>query len=130
MVGCTGVHHCGGFSYIDYMVSDTQCVPSTPEFTQHYSEKMLYMPHTYFPNDHKQSAVDVLDPDKCLTRDRFAIPEDKFVFCCFNQMCVVLSAHSRHTTVRLSPPVLSPSSLPALSHLPDSLTSTASWACT
>merc|ERR1740130_2233922 len=77
---------CGtlGADYIDYMVSDIQCVPCTPEFTEHYSEKMLYMPHTYFPNDHKQSATDVLDPDKCLSRDRFAIPEDKFVFCCFN----------------------------------------------
>jgi protein O-GlcNAc transferase len=79
---------CGtlGADYMDYMVADVHCVPPQPEFTAHYSEKMVYMPHSYFPNDHKQSARGVLDPDQCFTRDRFGIPEDKFVFCCFNQM--------------------------------------------
>ena len=43
-------------------------------------------PHSYFVNDHKQSARDVLDPDKCPTRSDYGIPEDKFVFCNFNQI--------------------------------------------
>ncbi|RHY25142.1 hypothetical protein DYB32_008501 [Aphanomyces invadans] len=51
-----------------------------------YTEKVLYMPHTFFVNDHKQSARAVLDVDTCPSRSQYGLPEDKFVFCNFSQL--------------------------------------------
>lgn len=79
---------CGtmGADYINYMIADPQVVPS--QYRQFYSEKMIYMPHSYFVNDHKQSAREVLD-DGCVSkmdRAKYGISEDKFVFCNFGQL--------------------------------------------
>lgn len=41
-----------GASYMDYIVTDR--VTSPVEYASHYSEKLAYMPHTYFIGDHKQ----------------------------------------------------------------------------
>jgi protein O-GlcNAc transferase len=72
--------------YIQYMIADPIVIPrDQPELRGGYTEKLLRMPHSYFVNDHKQSAQDVLDPDKCPTRAVYNVPEDKFVFCNFNQ---------------------------------------------
>merc|ERR1712070_1312086 len=71
--------------YIQYLIADKHVVPETPEHRENYTEKLVRMPHTYFVNDHMQSAQDVLDPDKCPTRAVYNVPEDKFVFCNFNQ---------------------------------------------
>ena len=73
-----------GADSIQYLVADERVVPEALQ--EFYREKMLYMPNSYFCTDHKQSARDVLDPDKCPLREQYNIPEDKFVFCCFNQM--------------------------------------------
>lgn len=77
---------CGtmGADYIQYMITDETAVPR--EFAQFYTEHLVYMPHSYFVNDHKQSAQEVLDPDKCPTRETYGIPEDKFVYANFNQI--------------------------------------------
>lgn len=77
---------CGtlGADYIQYMVGDATVVP--PEHRRYFSEKMINMPHSYFVNDHKQSARDVLDTDKCPTRAEYGVPDDAFVFCNFNQV--------------------------------------------
>ncbi|ETK73827.1 hypothetical protein F442_19652 [Phytophthora nicotianae P10297] len=77
---------CGtlGADYIQYMVGDATVVP--PEYRRYFTEKQINMPHSYFVNDHKQSARDVLDTDKCPTRADYGVPEDKFVFCNFNQV--------------------------------------------
>lgn len=77
---------CGtlGADYIQYMVADKMVVPRS--LADKYAEKMVYMPHSYFVNDHRQSARDVLDPDRCPTRTDYGLPEDKFVFCNFNQI--------------------------------------------
>uniref|UniRef100_M4BYK0 Probable UDP-N-acetylglucosamine--peptide N-acetylglucosaminyltransferase SPINDLY n=1 Tax=Hyaloperonospora arabidopsidis (strain Emoy2) TaxID=559515 RepID=M4BYK0_HYAAE len=77
---------CGtlGADYIQYMVGDATVVP--PEYRRFFTEKQINMPHSYFVNDHKQSARDVLDTSKCPTRADYGVPEDKFVFCNFNQV--------------------------------------------
>ncbi|CAH0473103.1 unnamed protein product [Peronospora belbahrii] len=77
---------CGtlGADYIQYMVGDATVVPL--EYRRYFTEKQINMPHSYFVNDHKQSARDVLDTDKCPTRADYGVPEDKFVFCNFNQV--------------------------------------------
>lgn len=73
-----------GADYIPYMIADQITVPTA--LREGYSEKVVYMPHSYIPTDHKQSARDVLDPDKCPTRGDYGVPEDKFVFCNFGQL--------------------------------------------
>lgn len=77
---------CGtlGADYVQYMIGDAVVVPR--DHRRFFTEKVLSMPHSYFVNDHKQSARDVLDTDKCPTRAQYGVPEDKFVFCNFNQV--------------------------------------------
>jgi protein O-GlcNAc transferase len=79
---------CGtlGADYIHYMVADPLVVPQ--QYRQYYSEKMLYMPHSYFVNDHRQSAREVLDDGRVskMERAKYGISEDKFVFCNFGQL--------------------------------------------
>lgn len=77
---------CGtlGADYVQYAVVDRTVVPE--EYSEFYSEKLIYMPHSYFVNDHKQCAKYIFD-EKCLpTRAQYGVPEDKFVFCNFNQL--------------------------------------------
>jgi len=45
-----------GADYISHMVSDARVSP--PEFVQHYTEHLIYMPHTYVVNDYRQQAVE------------------------------------------------------------------------
>lgn len=77
---------CGtlGAEYMHYLIGDNHVTP--PALRRHYSEKILSMPHSYFVNDHRQSAREVLDPECCPTRADYGVPEDKFVFCNFNQV--------------------------------------------
>ncbi len=41
-----------GASYISHMVSDARVSP--PEYASHYSEHLIYLPHTYVVNDYRQ----------------------------------------------------------------------------
>ncbi|CEG49920.1 probable udp-n-acetylglucosamine--peptide n-acetylglucosaminyltransferase sec-like [Plasmopara halstedii] len=77
---------CGtlGAEYIQYMIGDAMVVPVSSR--QYFTEKIIQMPHTYFVNDHKQSAQEVLDTRKCPTRADYGVPDDYFVFCNFNQV--------------------------------------------
>lgn len=72
-----------GASYIQFMIADRVVVPL--QLTQHYTEKMIYMPHSYFVNDHAQSSEYVLKDDRP-TRQEFGLPTDKFIFASFNQL--------------------------------------------
>lgn len=77
---------CGtlGADYVQYAVVDREVVPAAAR--PHYSERLLCMPHSYFVNDHRQSARYVLDRAQLPTRAQYGVPEDKFVFCNFNQL--------------------------------------------
>lgn len=77
---------CGtmGADFIDYIIADETVIP--PDSRRFYSEHVVYMPHSYFVNDHKQSARHVLDPRQLPTRAHYGIPADKFVFANFNQI--------------------------------------------
>lgn len=48
---------CGtlGADYMQYMIADDTLVP--PECRRFYTENLLYMPHSYFVNDHKQARM-------------------------------------------------------------------------
>jgi len=63
--------------FIDYIIADKIVLP--PENQLHYSEKVAYLPDSYFCNDDKRQIV-----DKTFTRKELGLPKSGFVFCCFN----------------------------------------------
>jgi protein O-GlcNAc transferase len=66
-----------GADFIDYIIADRFVVP--PDQQDHYSEKVVYLPDCYQPNDTKrQIAARVASRADC------GLPENGFVFCCFN----------------------------------------------
>ncbi|XP_043709436.1 probable UDP-N-acetylglucosamine--peptide N-acetylglucosaminyltransferase SEC [Telopea speciosissima] len=73
-----------GATYIDYLVTDEFVSPTC--FSHIYSEKLVHLPHCYFVNDYKQKNQDVLDPVCRHKRSDYGLPENKFIFACFNQL--------------------------------------------
>jgi predicted O-linked N-acetylglucosamine transferase (SPINDLY family) len=66
-----------GAKYIDYIIADPIIIPT--ESQQYYSEKIVYLPNTYQPNDKNR-----LIAEKVFSKDELGLPKDSFVFCCFN----------------------------------------------
>jgi len=66
-----------GADYIDYLIADATLIPE--EHQKHYAEKIVYLPDTYQVNDSKR-----LIANRHFTRTECGLPEDGFVFCCFN----------------------------------------------
>lgn len=79
---------CGtmGSDFIEYIIADDVVIPRHKR--EFYTEKVLSLPHSYFVTDHRQSSDQILlPPDRdVLNRNKYGIPEDKFVFCNFNQL--------------------------------------------
>ncbi|KAJ0612395.1 putative protein O-GlcNAc transferase [Helianthus annuus] len=73
-----------GADYIQYLVTDEFVSPL--KYSHIYSEKLVHVPHCYFVNDYKQKNLDVLDPNCRPKRSAYGLPEDKFIFGCFNQL--------------------------------------------
>jgi predicted O-linked N-acetylglucosamine transferase (SPINDLY family) len=67
-----------GNECMDYLIADPVLVP--PGFQHFYSEKIIYLPGSYQPNDNLRSIG--LDAGR---RTASGLPQDGFVFCCFNQ---------------------------------------------
>ncbi len=65
-----------GAEFLDYIFADHILIP--PEERVHYTEKIVYLPH-YQPNDTKREIS-----TKQFNRSEFGLPNDQFVFCCFN----------------------------------------------
>ncbi len=76
-VNCIGYPGTMGAPYIDYIIADPTLIPM--ESQQHYSEKIVYLPDSYQVNDRKREIA-----DKVFTRAELNLPEQGFVFCCFN----------------------------------------------
>ena len=66
-----------GTKFIDYFIADPILIPE--EKRHYYSEKIIYLPNSYQPNDNERFI-----PDKAITREEAGLPIDGFVFCCFN----------------------------------------------
>jgi predicted O-linked N-acetylglucosamine transferase (SPINDLY family) len=66
-----------GASYMDYIVADATLVPEASR--RHYAEKIAYLPDSYQVNDRKRPIA-----DRVYTRAELGLPEQAFVFCCFN----------------------------------------------
>lgn len=66
-----------GARFMDYLIADPFIIPEGKESA--YTEQVIRMPHCYQPNDRKRPV------GKPLSRQEYGIPDDAFVFCCFNQ---------------------------------------------
>ncbi|MCK9993844.1 MAG: protein O-GlcNAc transferase [Alphaproteobacteria bacterium] len=66
-----------GVDFIDYAVVDEFVVP--PDQQQYYTERLVYLPDTYQPNSFRPVS------DVTPSRAACGLPENAFVFCCFNQ---------------------------------------------
>jgi len=63
--------------YMDYLIADRTLIPAHSRC--HYSEKIIYLPHSYQVNDAKRRIA-----DRVFTRQEVGLPPAAFVFCCFN----------------------------------------------
>ena len=66
-----------GTPFIDYIIADKTVIPNLHR--SHYSEKIIFLPDSYQCNDNKR----LISPHTTKRSD-FFLPEDSFVFCCFN----------------------------------------------
>ena len=66
-----------GSNFMDYIVADRFLIPS--ESQKYFNEKKLYLPNTYLPTDNSRELS-----KKKITRSDMGLPDDAFVFCCFN----------------------------------------------
>jgi predicted O-linked N-acetylglucosamine transferase (SPINDLY family) len=66
-----------GVDYLDYIIADRVVIPETD--TQHYNEKVVYLPNCYQINDRKRKIS-----AKAYSRSELELPEQGVVFCCFN----------------------------------------------
>ncbi|WP_336232026.1 O-linked N-acetylglucosamine transferase, SPINDLY family protein [Thalassospira sp. CH_XMU1458] len=66
-----------GADFIEYMIIDKVTVPETHK--KYLSEKPIYLPNCYQPNDDQRRI-----PETNTTRKDFGLPETGFVFCSFN----------------------------------------------
>lgn len=66
-----------GANYMDYIIVDKVIAPV--EEQQYFTEKFIYMPNCYQVNDDEQPIS-----TQVLTKQQYGLPEDKFIYCSFN----------------------------------------------
>jgi predicted O-linked N-acetylglucosamine transferase (SPINDLY family) len=62
---------------IDYIIADRIVIP--PSDRDNFCERIVYLPNSYQPNDDRRR---IADPSP--SRRDLGLPEDAFVYCCFN----------------------------------------------
>ena len=66
-----------GADYYDYILADKTIIPEAN--AKFFSEKIAYLPNAYQPNDRKREIS-----SRQFTRSELGLPEESFIFCCFN----------------------------------------------
>jgi protein O-GlcNAc transferase len=66
-----------GSKCYDYIIADKIIIPE--ENKKYFSEEVIYLPNCYQPNQEK---IEI--SDKNLNKKDFGLPQDKFIFGCFN----------------------------------------------
>ena len=66
-----------GAPFIDYLIADPVVI--APEHRGSFTERLITLPFTYQPNDNQRAIA-----TRPATRIEQGLPEDGFVFCCFN----------------------------------------------
>jgi len=62
---------------MDYLIADEQVIPRSSQI--HYTEKIAYVSGCYQPNDTQRKIS-----NRQFTRAELSLPEQGFVYCCFN----------------------------------------------
>ncbi len=66
-----------GSGYMDYLIADATTIPA--DRRQHYGEKIICLPNSYFVNDSTRTVSDT-----AFSREQCGLPPSGCVFCCFN----------------------------------------------
>ncbi len=66
-----------GCPFMDYIIADRCVIP--PEDERHYSERIAFLPDTYFPTDNKHPIA-----GRVPARSEAGLPDSGIVFCAFN----------------------------------------------
>jgi hypothetical protein len=82
-VNFLGFPRTSGAPHIDYIIADRFLIPEQDR--RFFSEQVVYMPDTYQANDSKRAVA-----ERTPTRPEAGLPEDAFVFCCFNNNYKIL----------------------------------------
>ena len=82
-----------GSGCIDYLIADRMIIPDQNK--KYYSEKIIYLPNTYQVND---STLNI--SEKKFSRKEFGLPENSFVYCCFNNTYKILP-EMFHTWIKI-----------------------------
>ena len=72
-----------GAEFMDYIIADKVLIPECNQVF--FSEKIIYLKNCYQVNDSKREIS-----NKKFSRSEFNLPENKFVFCCFNNNFKIL----------------------------------------
>ena len=72
-----------GSDCIDYIIADKTVIPEENKI--HYSENIIYLPNSYQVNDSNPTLS-----KKNFSKKDFNLPENKFIFCCFNHSFKIL----------------------------------------
>ena len=72
-----------GADYMDYLIADSVLIPQASQ--QFYAEKIAYLPNSYQANDRKR-----VISEKNFSRLELGLPENAFVYCCFNKNYKIL----------------------------------------
>jgi len=72
-----------GADYFDYLIADPTLIPASQQ--NHYKEKIVYLPNSYQVNDAKRPIAET-----AYTRAEMGLPQNGFVFCCFNNNYKIL----------------------------------------
>ncbi len=70
-----------GAAYYDYIIADKTVIPE--ELKKFYTEKIIYLPDSYFVNSHHVLKIGESIQDNS-SLDKLGLPHDAFIFCCFN----------------------------------------------
>jgi predicted O-linked N-acetylglucosamine transferase (SPINDLY family) len=68
-----------GSNFMDYIIADKNVIPK--EQRKFYAENIIFMPNTFQPNDNKK-----IISKKLTSKTAVGLPEDRFIFCCFNSI--------------------------------------------
>ena len=74
-----------GTDKIDYIIADKTLIEEKDK--KHYSEKIIFLPNSYQPCE-----KDRFVSNKKITKEEFNLPDNKFVFCCFNSNQKILKS--------------------------------------
>ena len=67
-----------GLKNMDYLIADENLINNN--YRQYYTEKIIYLPNSFMPNNENQKIS-----KKQFTKSDEGLPEDSFVYCCFNK---------------------------------------------